>query len=169
MLLQLSIGIANAPIIMAKYSTCSVKIVTACHPPRYAAQLLWSRGVNVHGRRGKNIPTELHLEHLNRIVKDSIKGLGSNQTEQAITRVDKALGTIAPVLNQFDLSNNVPDVLSNHKPPNNGKDIAIIVNELSQAQVFNKIPSRKHNKFPNPRNVLHGKEKELLEDWMINK
>ena len=31
--------------------------------PRNANQLIWSRGVNVHGRRGKNIPTDLHLEH----------------------------------------------------------------------------------------------------------
>ena len=137
--------------------------------PRHAAQLLWSRGVNLHGRRGKNIPMDLHLEHLNRVVKESIKGLGSNKTEKAITRVGKALGTIYPVLNRFDSDNKVPDISSNHKPPNTGKDIAIIVEELSQAKVFNKISSRKHKQIPNPRNVLHGMEKKLLEDWMINK
>ena len=29
-------------------------------------QLLWSRTVNVHGQAGKNIPMDLHMEHMNR-------------------------------------------------------------------------------------------------------
>lgn len=137
--------------------------------PRHAAQLLWSRCVNVHGRRGKNIPADLHLEHLNRTVKESIRGLGSNQTDKAITRVGKALGTIVPVLNQFDLDNNVPDTSGNHDPTCKGKDIGLIVTELSQAKVFKHISARKHAQFPRPRNVLHGQDKSLLENWMHSK
>lgn len=34
--------------------------------PRMAAQLAWSRTVNIHGRPGKNISCDLHLEHLNK-------------------------------------------------------------------------------------------------------
>ena len=127
--------------------------------PRHAAQLLWRRCVNVHGRRGKNVPADLHLEHLNRMVKDAIRGLGSNQTEHAITRVGKALGTIFPVLNQFDQDNKVPDISGAHKQPNAGRDIGLVVDQLTKAKVFKNISKRKHIKFSRPRNVLHGREK----------
>ena len=63
---------------------------------REAAELLWSRFINVQGKPGCNIPNDLHLEHLNRLCKTAIKGLGANKTESCITRVGKALGTIAP-------------------------------------------------------------------------
>lgn len=33
---------------------------------RLKKQLLWSRTVNTSGRPGKNIPCDLHMEHLNR-------------------------------------------------------------------------------------------------------
>ena len=48
--------------------------------PRQAAQLLSSRFVNVHGLPGCNIPADLHMEHLNRVCKEAIKGLGANKT-----------------------------------------------------------------------------------------
>ena len=73
-------------------------------PPRMSAELLWSRFINVHGP-GKNIPADLHMEHLNRTAKDAIKGLGTNKSSSAISRVDRAIGTLVPVLDQFDKEN----------------------------------------------------------------
>ena len=63
--------------------------------PRHKTELLWGRFINVHGRTGKNIAADLHLNH---VVKEC---LGANKTEGAI--VGKALGTVVPVLDQFDL------------------------------------------------------------------
>lgn len=48
--------------------------------PMHASQLIWGRFVNTHGKPGMNIPADLHMEHLNRVVKEAIRGLGSNQT-----------------------------------------------------------------------------------------
>ena len=36
---------------------------------REAEELIWSRFVNVHGIPGKNIPMDLHMEHLNKVLK----------------------------------------------------------------------------------------------------
>ena len=58
-------------------------------PPRQAAELVWSRFVNVRGQQGANIPLDLHMEHLNKLVKAAISGLGANKVEDAITRVGK--------------------------------------------------------------------------------
>ena len=70
--------------------------------PRLSNQLMWSRFVNVHGRPGRNIPVDLHMEHLNHLAKDAIKNLGSNKTVGTVARVDRCIGTLSHVLNQFD-------------------------------------------------------------------
>ena len=53
------------------------------------------------------------MEHLNRVCKDCIHGLRANKTEAAITRVGKALGTIAPVITKFDQDNGVRETSGN--------------------------------------------------------
>ena len=41
-------------------------------------ELLWYRFIYSQVGAGKNIPSELFMEHLNRTLKDYLKGLGSN-------------------------------------------------------------------------------------------
>ena len=76
-------------------------------PPCVAEQLEWSRFVNIHGLPGHNINCDLHMEHLNRIAKDAIKGLGANKSAKAIDRVGKVIGTISMSLTNFDKANSV--------------------------------------------------------------
>ena len=51
-------------------------------PPRYAAQMLWGRFINTHGQEGCNVSADIHMEHLNRLCKESISHLGANKTPQ---------------------------------------------------------------------------------------
>ena len=120
-------------------------------PPRLSAELLWSRFINVHGRPGKNIPADLHMEHLNRIAKEAIKNLGANKTEKAIARVGRALGTIAPVLRQFDEENAVTAPSGAHQRASTEKDRNAIVGELVHSKIFDTVPGRKHSTFPHPQ------------------
>ena len=76
-------------------------------PPRLSQELICSRFVSTHSLPGKNIPEDLHQEHLNSVVKDFIRGLGANKTEDAIMRIGKALGTPFPVIENFDEENNI--------------------------------------------------------------
>ena len=137
--------------------------------PAHALQLLWSRSINVHGRPGKNVPADLHLEHLNRTVKECIKGLGANKTDQAIKRVGYALGTIVPVLEHYDLDNDVPSLSGAHTQKSAVQDLNMLVNELSKSRVFSHRKGRKHQIFSKPRIVLHGRSKVTLNEWMIAK
>ena len=59
--------------------------------PRLSQQLTWSRFINTRGGKGHNIPCDLYMEHLNRVLKDGIKGLGANKSERAITRLGKCI------------------------------------------------------------------------------
>ena len=53
--------------------------------PRQAAQLKWSRCINTTNIVGRNIPMDLHLEHLNRCLKCTMRNMGSNLTDNSVT------------------------------------------------------------------------------------
>ena len=44
-------------------------------PKRYAEQMLWGRFVNSEGGPGLNISANLHMEHLNRLLKGTVSHL----------------------------------------------------------------------------------------------
>ena len=67
-------------------------------------QLKWARTIKVHGRPGKNIPAEFHMEHLNQECKEGISGLGTNITENSIQRVGKCIGRVHSTLQQYDIN-----------------------------------------------------------------
>lgn len=70
-------------------------------PPQLA--VLWGRFINTHGKIGKNISCDLHMEHLNRMCKDAVNHLGDNETPKLIVRIGKALSPLTEILKQFDL------------------------------------------------------------------
>ena len=133
---------------------------------RQAHELIWSRFINTHGHPGRNIPNDLHCEHLNRLCKTAVKGLGANKTQQCITRVARAIGTIAPVLDNFDSDNGVIGHSSAHKVSNSDKDVKSVVTELLKNEVFQRIPGRYHPSFTKPRVPLHAKSEKEIVDWI---
>lgn len=136
--------------------------------PRQAQELIWSRFINTHGAPGRNIPEDLHQEHLNRVCKDAIRGLRANKVDAAITRIGRALGTISPVLDQFDDQNNVTKLSGAHKAPSAEKDRDIIIQHLQKCCVFpTQLGTRCHPSFPKPRDVLHSLNEAELISWMI--
>jgi L1 cell adhesion molecule like protein len=97
-------------------------------------QVLYNRFVNTSGTLGHNISVDLHMEHLNRDAKDCIIGLGSGKTENTIIRLEKAIGTVTPVLNQFDKANDIKGHHSQHKIASIKKDLCIIVNHIKSTK-----------------------------------
>ena len=136
-------------------------------PPRLAEQLKWSRFINTQGCPGKNIPLDLHQEHLNRICKTSIQCLGANKTEEAIVRCSRALGPLSELLQRFDASNFVREESGAHQKPSYKKDLRIIMKELQQSQVFTIIPGRAHSSFPKPSNAIHLKPGSNTVSWIV--
>jgi L1 cell adhesion molecule like protein len=116
--------------------------------PRMALQLKWSRTVNTHGRPGKNIPMDLHMEHLNREVKTALHGLGSNVTDNAIQRIGKCVQMTVSVLKNFDEVNRVPTQSGHHTRRSSQADIAKIASQLVTSQVFKEHTGRVHNAYP---------------------
>lgn len=75
---------------------------------------MWSRTINVHGQLGKNIPMDLHMEHLNRMFKISIGKLGPNVMDPSLQRVGKALKLLNDVQQNYDKNINIPIESSYH-------------------------------------------------------
>lgn len=135
---------------------------------RQSSELLWNRFINVHGMQGKNIPCDLHMEHLNRLCKDAVYGLQANKTPTAIVRVGKALGPLSNFLDKFDKENSVKVPTGAHHKPNFDKDRDIILKELKHYKVFSENDTpRKHRSFPQVKVLLHSTSHEELSTWMI--
>ena len=69
--------------------------------PRQREQLLSSRFVNTTGKPGGNKAADLHMEHLNRIVKGAIGQQSSNLSPKAITRTGKKAGPLMSITQQL--------------------------------------------------------------------
>ena len=54
---------------------------------RKTAELKWCRTINTHGCPSKNIPVDLHMEHLNRRLKGMMWNLGLNITPESACTV----------------------------------------------------------------------------------
>ena len=126
--------------------------------------------MNVHGRPGKNIPVDLHMEHLNKIAKGAISFLGSNKSKMAIKRIGHAIGTLSPVLDNFDEENHVATLSTRQRKPRALNDIEVVVNELIKAESFVvKEKQKNYTAFPHPKDVLHAKDKNELLEWLVSK
>ena len=137
--------------------------------PREAQELIWSRFVNTHSTPGYNIPEDLHQEHLNRVIKDCIKGLAANKTAAAVTKVGKALGALYPMLGNYDEDNSVTNPSGRHKVPNWDKDHNLVIDRLLIGDVFTqKKEKRYHLSFQKPRDFLRSMKQEVLVNWMAS-
>ena len=139
--------------------------------PRLAHQLQWSRFVNTHGKKGKNIPCDLHMEHLNRIVKNGIHGLGANKAEKAMVRVGKCVDSISDVLTTYDdeLGINAPS--GQHTIASQQKDLDLVIQELTtRVNPFIKVPGRRHRHVNIPKTtLLQSLDEEKFSKWLNGK
>ena len=138
-------------------------------PGRVANQMVWSRFVNITGVPGGNIPADLHNEHLNRLCKEAVKALGSNKNEKGIIRAGKALGTLSPILRQFDQDNNVPLTSGKHSIATAEKDRDTIVNDLMKYQVLETFEGRSLMGIPKPKSLLCKGSCEDMYSWIASK
>ncbi len=139
-------------------------------PPNLAEQLKWSRFINVHGLPGHCVSCDLHMEHLNRLVKTSVEGLGPNKCEKAITRVGRAIGVLASAIESFDRELDVPVLSDKHSDEKKYKDVHTIVMLLLESGVLDLSSKKKFSSFPTLKaNLIKTISEKKLKDWMMEK
>ena len=132
----------------SKYALEAVHLqakLNSCVSPCVREELLWCRVVNTHGGAGRNIPSDLFMEHLNRTLKDYLAGLGANISDATILQTGKSLHGI---MEYFDrICNIAPDSIS-HTQRSTSKDEELILKELiSESRVFDYVPGCHHQLF----------------------
>lgn len=132
------------------YSLEALNLVAQYHfflPQRQAHQLIWSRCINVHGLAGRNIPSDLYMEHLNRVCKEAVLTLGANKTKTALQRVGRCVGVLHSLMSQYDIDTKVAALSGRHSFPSADKDRRILIKELIDANVFSYCKGRSHSCF----------------------
>ena len=86
--------------------------------------------VNPKGRQGKNKAADLQKENQVLVLKELIRGLGSNKTEHAIITLSKAAPVIEDIVHNFDQMVNVKNKQSSHKKKSFEEDVRVILREL---------------------------------------
>ena len=115
---------------------------------RKAAQMKWSRFVNVSGKKGGNIPCDLHLEHLNRRLKGLITDLHSNASScsrnldgniypnNALNRAARSIGILNNISSTFEEQSEVTPESVNHNVPQFARDVQKVLEVLEDERVF---------------------------------
>lgn len=133
---------------------------------RQAAQLVWTRFVNTRGRQGCNIPCDLHIEHLNRRLKTSIRHLSSNVQATSVVRAAKSIGVVHRICSIFENETRPNTGSDKHSDPGFGKDYDQILSALKEAKVFSSFLGRSHSCFPMKKAILESFNKEKYLDWV---
>lgn len=116
--------------------------------PNLAHQVKWHRFVNTRGGLGRNIPCDLHNEHVNKLVKMTIRNMGSNLTEQALQRTVRCVSPLHAICKGFDASSEVPIITSAHSTKSDATDIGKVVSMVLRQKLMIKVGKRKHQCFP---------------------
>ncbi len=80
------------------------------------------------------ILNDLYMEHLNRLLKTALQGLGANKTGATIMKSAKVLGVTDPALANFDSENEVTDIARGHGATKSARDMKVI-GERAQSKI----------------------------------
>lgn len=134
---------------------------------RKSMQLKYSRFVNTQGRRGCNVPCDLHIEHLNCRLKGIIKNMGSNIQPPSLVRAARSVGVVHNICSILQMEIRGKKESIKHAFPSASKDMKLLIDQLTECNVFTKSPNRQHPSFHFKHGLLESYDKEKLIDWLV--
>ncbi|CAC5398328.1 unnamed protein product [Mytilus coruscus] len=126
--------------------------VAGATSPRLREQLIWNRTVNVEGGARKNIPKDLHCEHLNRQNKENCRDAGGQLTQATIDRHSQMLGVgkmIKKVYQEQVVESHIK--FKRHNTPDTDADVRHLTKTLQPLHLFNFQAGRSFNGFENSK------------------
>ena len=103
--------------------------------------------VNLKGKRGCNKATDLQKENEVLVLKDLIRGLGANKTENAIVTVSKAAPVIQGIVDNFDRMVCVKKKKTRHQKKSFECDVKALLTEIMPLKWWIQDPLRKLTHF----------------------
>ncbi len=139
-----------------------------------AHSLTWNRFWNGKGGKGKNIPLDLHLEHLKSFLKSFLKRLGPSMTKQAADRIRKSFVVLKELMDPTDTELEVSRSSGTHSDAHQTEDILVLIEVVRMAELLKDQLGREFAAFPNfNRNLLskmkhselRGRMRSKLQEW----
>ena len=138
--------------------------------PRQICDIKWNRAVDTTGRIGKNIPVDLHMEHLNRRLKMMIRNLGANLSPTTVKRASKALSVVDGVRLRFLKDQNCKARNKDyHTKKSIQKDLSMIEQQLITDNVFVQVENQNYKIFPHHKPLLQSIKWENISKWLKDK
>lgn len=129
--------------------------VHALLPPRDAHRLIWNRSASTKSGFGHNIPLDLVLEFMNRLMKEVVRKLGPNATNRkSIDRYCHAVDITKTLLENFDRECSVIRRSGVHYQTSQIPDLHQVVSELSMQKAFCWTPGRAYGHYRNCKSSL---------------
>ncbi len=144
-----------------KYFYTTLLLLVKIHailPEGKAFRLIWNRFFNKHGWKGRNIPLDLRLEHLNNFLKACLKVLGANLKEKNAQRIAQSLEILERIMDSIDSDCNRETTVRARGMKNPEETVAQIVQDLVAIKAFQQTPGRPgHPSFPKFASSIPGK------------
>ena len=124
--------------------------------------------MNNQGGDGNNCAMDVALEHDNHALKDIIRDLGANISEESVQRVCRAFFILIKLLLVLDSETNVKKVSGKHTEKSVKEDLIKVVKTLCEQHVFEKQSTREPMYcFPDcPRDYLQLLKTKELFGWI---
>ena len=105
--------------------------------------------MNTSGRTGKNIPVDLHMEHLNRRLKIMIKKLGSNISPATVLPGIQSSGCCRQCKATISQNDSLLNVENKdfHTVPSTKKNLDMIQQQLTELKVFEVTDKRQYRLY----------------------
>ena len=135
--------------------------------PREAERVKWNRPVNNKGGEGNNVAMDLDLEHDNHLLKEMIRGLGANMSEESVKRVSRAFFVLKELFERLDKEMHVKKESGEHTRKSVQQDFKVIVHTLIEHNVFLKQSRDPQSYFVDcPRDYLQLLDTKALYKWI---
>ena len=138
--------------------------------PKHAFKMIWCRFINTRGTSGRNISLDLHMEHINKFLRELLKGLRSNMNEENADRVAKTVKHMMAIVENVENNHDINVNKSKHLQPNTFEDVKKLALAYHAAHTFNVVNGRQYESFKDfQENILEIINKDKFKTWISSK
>jgi len=116
-------------------------------PSGIAYEVMHNRFFNTSGKPGGNIPLDLRMEHLNKLLKIALKQLGSNISETGAQRIATGLDGLERLISNVHNDTMMQTNSGYHSSKHLKEIVFLITEDLINEKVFVHEPGRHYQSF----------------------
>ena len=142
-------------------------LVLALLSERDSERFVWNRSVNNSSNKGANIPIDEDTEHDNNAIKQGIRNLGPNVTENAVQRIFFARSPTASILGNLDDSIKRQWPSGKHSHGSLQRDLNELIKRAFEFKIFSEVERCSYKIFNSfQRDRLANLDVSSLQQWI---